>query len=199
MENVESLGKLIGRAVVSVETANKLGHVNDLIADPLTGSLAGLVVERLDESCALASVIDVHGIGPDAIMIERDEALVPMNASPLRDAPRVKANLFSVKVITEHGQLLGNISDAFLCLLKEPVFIYEVRSSLFDKLLGHAFYFPASLGCAFSDDRTALVVTGNSSAMAHKLDVAVNRLAGPSEVKLREPGPIRVEIRSQHS
>lgn len=199
MENVENLRKLLGRPVVSVETANELGHVNDVLADPLTGRLAGFSVKRLDESSALVSVIDVHGIGPDAIMVERDESLVLIDASPINTIPRMKADLIGVKVMTKRGHLLGNISDASLCLLREPVFIYEVRSSIFDKLLGHAFYFAASLGCAFAADRSALVVSDDSSVMEHSLEAAAKRLLGSVEIQLHDPTAIRVEIRSQPS
>ena len=196
MDNVESTGKLIGRSVVSVESANKLGCINDLLADPITGKLAGFSIAKLDDTCALVSILDVHGIGPDAVMVDRDESLVLSDASPLNQLPRAKANLIDVKVITEHGQLLGSISDVFLALLKEPILIYEVRSSIFDKLLGHAFYFAASLSCAFSDDRSKLVVADYRGAMDHKLEAAANRLFHTVKVAAQDPAAVRVEIRS---
>jgi uncharacterized protein YrrD len=177
MERVEKIEKLIGRAVVSLETANKLGQLSDLLIDPLSGELAGLAVKRYaDESETLVSILDVHGIGPDAVMVEGDQSLVLAAASPLNTLPKASADLVSVKVLTEQGLLLGNISNVFLCLNKKPVFIYEVRSSLLDKLLGRAFYFAASLGCAFSDDRSALVVTAEPHKMDHRLEGAAERL-----------------------
>jgi uncharacterized protein YrrD len=197
LNNVEKIEHIIGRGIVSLETANKLGEVADLLADPLSGELAGLSVQRLDESFALVSIVDVHDIGPDAIIVERDESLVPSDESPVKTLPKAKENLIGVKVITEHGQLLGNISNLFLCLDKTPSFIYEVRSSLFDKLLGRAFYFAASLGCAFSDDRTALVVTGGPGDMHHKLETAVDRLLGPHQIGFKPTSGIHIEVRSR--
>ncbi|HKP36552.1 MAG TPA: PRC-barrel domain-containing protein [Pyrinomonadaceae bacterium] len=196
MDNVQNIDRLIGRAIVSLETANKLGQVSDLLADPLSGELAGFSVQRLDESFALVSMDDVHDIGPDAVILERDGSLVPSDESQVKTLPRAKENLIGVKVITEHGQLLGNISNLFLCLDKRPVFIYEVRSSLFDKLLGRAFYFAASLGCAFSDDRTALVVTGGPEDMHHKLEIAAERLLGLHQIGFKQPSGIHIEVRS---
>lgn len=197
MDNVQNIEQLIDRPVVSLETANKLGHVADLLADPVSGQLAGLSVNRLDESYALTSMLDVHGIGPDAIIVERDQSLVLAGASPLNTLPRAKINLIGVKVITEHGQLVGNISNLYLCIDKRPVFIYEVRSSLFDKLLGRAFYFAASLGCAFSDDGTALVVTGGPENMYHRLEAAAERLLGPYSIDLPQTADIHIEVRSR--
>lgn len=195
-ENVENINKLIGRAIVSLETANKLGYVADLIADPLTGQLAGFAVTKLDESCALVSMLDVHGIGPDAIIVEHDQSLILPDASPLNTLPKAKNGLIGVKVITEHGQLLGKISDLFVCVTKRPVLIYEVRSSLLDSLLGRAFYFAASLGCAFAADGTALVVTGDPESMDHRLNSAAERLLGSYELAAFNPAALHIEIRS---
>ena len=179
MDRIERIDKLIGRAVVSLETANKLGPVTDLLVDPISGELAGLVVHRsTDETDALVSILDIHGIGPDAVMVDGEQSLVLTEASPLNTLPRAQADLINVKVLTEHGQLLGNIANLFLCLTERPVFIYEVRSSLIDKLLGRAFYFAASLGCAFSDDRSALVVTAEPAEMDHRVEAAAERLLG---------------------
>jgi len=197
MDNVQNIEQLIGRPVVSLETANKLGHVADLLTDPLSGQLAGFSVHRLDESYGLTSMLDVHDIGPDAIIVERDQSLSPVDDSSLKTLPKAKDNLIGVKVITEHGQLLGNISNLYLCIDKRPVFIYEVRSSLFDKLLGRAFYFAASLGCAFSEDRTALVVTGGPENMYHRLEAAADRLLGPYRSDLPQTSGIRIEVRSR--
>lgn len=197
MNNVEKIEQIIGRGIISLETANKLGQVADLLADPLTGQLAGFSVQRPDESFALVSMPDVHDIGPDAIIVERDDSLVPGDESSVKTLPKAKENLIGVKVITEHGQLLGNISNLFLCLDKTPAFIYEVRSSLFDKLLGRAIYFAASLGCAFSDDRTALVVTGAPEDMHHKLETAADRLLGPHQIGFKPTSAIHIEVRSR--
>lgn len=196
MNNVEKIEQIIGRAIVSLETANKLGQVADLLADPISGQLAGFAVQKLDESFALVSMLGIHDIGPDAIIVERDGSLVPSDESPAKTLPKAKENLMGVKVITEHGQLLGNISNLFLCLDKTPAFIYEVRSSLFDKLLGRAFYFAASLGCAFSADQTALVVTGGPEDMHHKLETAAERLLGPHQIGFKPTSGIHIEVRS---
>jgi len=179
VDRAERIDKLIGRAVVSLETANQMGTITDLLIDPLSGELAGLAVKRkADTSDTLVSMLDVHGMGPDAIIVKGDESLVLADASPLATLPRAMADLVNVKVLSEHGHLLGSIANLFLCFDKRPVFIYEVRSSLIDKLLGRAFYFAASLGCAFSDDQSALVVTAEPAEMDHRVEAAVERLLG---------------------
>jgi uncharacterized protein YrrD len=195
MENVENIEKLIGRAVVSLETANTLGRVADLLADPLSGQLAGFSVQRVDQSYALASILDVQGIGPAAVMLEGDHSLVLADASPLKTLPQAKQNLIGVKVITDHGLLLGEISNLYLCIDHRPAFIYEVRSWLFDKLLGRAFYFAASLARAFSGDGTSLIVTANPEELDHSLAAAIDRLL-PRSRSLHQTPAVSVEVRT---
>jgi uncharacterized protein YrrD len=196
MNNLNDIGNLIGRTVLSLETANKLGHVHDLVLEPLNGALAGLSIQKLDESYALVDYQEIHSIGPDAVMINRDQSLLPHDESPIKTLPLAKNELIGVKVITENGQIMGKIANLFIHIADKAVFIYEVRSSIFDRLLGHAFYFPASLGCAFSDDRTSLVVSDDTERIDHKLEAVAKRLLGSYEFTPREPGAPQVSVRS---
>ena len=195
MNNIENVQKLIGREVISLETANKLGRVADLLVDTLTGQLAGLSVRRPDNTIALVSVLDVHGIGPDAVVVELDQSLVLLEASPLSVLPKAKEDLTRVKVMTDRGQHLGSISNVFLCIDKRPTFIYEVRSSFLDALLGRARYFAASLDCALSPGCASLVVTARPEQMHDRLEDAAERVLGP--YRLPQPaGMVRVEVRT---
>jgi len=195
LDNVENIQNLIGRGVISLETANKLGRVADLLVDKFAGQLAGFSVRRTDNTIALASVLDLHGIGPDAIVVEHDQSLVLVDASPLNTLPRAKDDLIGVKVMTDRGQHLGSISNVFLCLDRRPTFIYEVRSSFFDALLGRAWYFAASLGCALSADGASLVVTAGPEQMHDRLEGAAERVLGPYR-QPQQAGVVRVEVRT---
>jgi uncharacterized protein YrrD len=198
MENVLKIGSIIGRPVLSLQTANKLGQVDDLVVDPLKGRLAGFSIQRGDETHALVEWRVVHSVGADAIMVDRDDSPVEIDRSPITVFPQAKKDLIGVKVITEHGQLMGKISDLFLCLTEAPLFIYEVRSSIFDKLLGQAFYFAASLGCAFSDDATSLIVTDDPDRMDHDLTATAQRLLGPYDLPPYQAAAMpRIEVRTR--
>ncbi len=84
MDRVERIDKIIGRAVLSLESANNLGPVVDLLVDPLSGKLAGLVVQRSsDQTETLVSIRDIHGIGPAAVVVEGDESLVLTESVPV--------------------------------------------------------------------------------------------------------------------
>jgi uncharacterized protein YrrD len=181
LNNVQNIDVLIGRSVLSVDTANKLGQVHDLIVHPTQGELVGLSVRTSDESHFLLNREEIHSIGPDAVMVRADESLLSPDQSQLEGFPFAKNNLIGVKVITEDGKLLGEIANVYVHLEEmRSLFIYEVRSYILDKLLGHGLYFPASSGCAFADDATRLVVTNETEKADHKLEAIASRLFSPS-------------------
>ena len=182
MSEIHGIDVLIGRAVVSVETANKLGQVHDLIVHPIKGEIVGLSVQLSDESHCLVSNEEIHSIGPDAVMVESDQSLVSPDQSSLKAFPFAKKNLIGAKVITEDGKLLGEIANVYVHLeATTSLFIYEVRSSILDKLLGHALYFPASFGCAFAEDSSRLIVSNDTEKADRKLATIASRLFTTSD------------------
>lgn len=192
---INSIDILIGKTVVARSTANKLGQIHDLIVDPVKGELAGLAVKMADQSLRLVDGPEIYSFGPDAVMINSDEAAVPVEDSPLKASPLAKNNLRGVQVITEGGKQLGQIASVYIHLAETSLFIYEVRSSLLDKLLGHTLFFPASWGIAFSEDSTRLVVSNDADEKADKtLDELVTRLFGSPE----DQGPTIV-VRSRRN
>jgi uncharacterized protein YrrD len=187
--SVNSIDSLIGKAVVARATANKLGQIHDLIVDPVKGELAGLSVKMADESLRLVDGREIYSFGPDAVMINSDESAVPTEQSPLKTSPLAKNNLIGTNVITEGGKHLGQIANLGIHLAETSLFIYEVRSSLLDKLLGHTLFFPASWGIALSEDGTRLVVSNDAAEKAdNTLDALAVRLFGTAE----EQGPVIV-------
>jgi hypothetical protein len=125
-------------------------------------------------------------------MVARDEALISPDQSALKSLPLAKANLIGVKVITEGGEVLGEIANVFVLVGEPSFFIYEVRSSILDRLLGHSLYFPASFGCALSEDATRLVVSNETEKADRKLEAAANHFFGSSE-----PGGPQIIVRSR--
>jgi uncharacterized protein YrrD len=111
MGDIQGIEGLIGRPVLSVDSANKLGEVHDLIVHPTEGKLIGLFIQVVDQSLLLVSQEEIHSIGPDAVMIESDESLAPADQSPLKAFPLAKNNLIGVKVFTEAGKALGEIAN----------------------------------------------------------------------------------------
>jgi uncharacterized protein YrrD len=171
--SIPSIDFLIGRAVLARSTANKLGQVHDFIISPSTGDLVGLSLRLPDESLRLVDYRDIHSFGQDAVMISTDESAITVQDSPLKALPLVKNNLTGMNVVTESGKLLGQIANVYIHLAETILLVYEVRSSILDKLLGHALFFPASQGRAVSGDFTRIVVAEDTSEKAYNSLVAL--------------------------
>jgi uncharacterized protein YrrD len=180
MSDIQDLDVLIGRSVLSLDSANKLGEVYDIVVHPTAGDLIGLCVQIPDQSLLLVEQEEIHSIGPDAVMVQSDHSLEPVDQSPLKSLPLAKNGLIGVEVVTEDGKSLGEIANIYFHLENTSgFFIYEVRSSILDKILGHSLYFPASFGRAFADDGTRLVVSNDTENADRKLDAVVARLFPP--------------------
>jgi uncharacterized protein YrrD len=190
--NIHCIDALIGRAVLSCTTANKLGHLHDLIISPSKGDLVGLSIGLPDESLRLVDYRDIYSFGQDAVMIKADESAIPVQDSALKVLPLAKNNLTGVNVVTQSGKLLGQIANLYTYLTETLLLIYEVRSSILDKLLGHALFFPASQGRAMSGDFARIVVAEDTPEKAdNNLAALEARLLGP-----RREDPV-VTVRSR--
>ncbi|MDQ3816961.1 MAG: PRC-barrel domain-containing protein [Acidobacteriota bacterium] len=191
--NIHLVDTLIGRAVLSRATANKVGHIHDLIVDAAKGELAGLVVQIPDQSLRSVDYNGIYSFGPDAVMVNSDESAVPVQDSPLKALPLAKHNLIGVNVVTEGGKLLGQIANVYIRLAETLLLIYEVRSSILDKLLGHSLYFLATNARAISGDFARIVVSEDTTAIADRsLNALEARLFGPP----KEEDPV-VIVRSR--
>ena len=192
--NINAIDTLVGKAVLSRASANQLGQLHDLVIDPVAGALAGLAVKMTDESVQLVAFDEIYSFGPDAIMIKNERSTLPEESSPLKALPLALNKLAGTEVITEGGKVLGQLANVFLRLAEEPLLVYEVRSSLLDKLLGRALFFAASLGRAYSEHDARLVVTNDAPETAeHTLEALAARLFGPP----KEDDPV-VVIRSRN-
>jgi uncharacterized protein YrrD len=180
VNGIHTVETLIGRTVLSRATANKLGQIHDLLINPAQGEMAGLSIRMPDQSLRLVDYQEIYSFGQDAIMINSDEAAVPVQESPLKVLPLAKNNLVGVNVLTGDGKLLGQVANVYIRLAETVLLIYEVRASILDKLLDHALFFPATEGHAISSDFTRLVVADDTAAKAqNSLEALATRLFEP--------------------
>jgi len=107
--------RVIGKPVFSLSEGERLGTVDELVLNPLTNAVVGLVVLtpgflRKREVVALA---DVHSLGADAVMLGSKSSLhraeeVP---EPLRSQAEQRVALLGKRLVTEGGRVLGEIVD----------------------------------------------------------------------------------------
>lgn len=108
---------LYGRAVVDLDTAERVGEIDEIIIDPYGPGIAGYVVacERSLWSARKRSIIPadaVHAIGPDAITIRsiNGSNFPTTHLDPL---PRL-SELTGRRMMSFGGHLLGSIEDALI-------------------------------------------------------------------------------------
>src|SRR5258708_26720474 len=104
---------LMGRAVVAISDARKIGAVDDVLLDAGGRDVLAFRVRSggpLSHGAALARD-QVAAVGPDAIMVPAPTALNEFKRLPaLADAVRLD-KLRGTRVVTEGGELLGTVSD----------------------------------------------------------------------------------------
>jgi uncharacterized protein YrrD len=165
-DKIYSIETLIGMTILSRVTANKLGKVLDVMIDPETGLLDGLVIVGNQDEEQILNYREISSFGPDAVMARDDDSpLVPAEGELTR-RPCAKRDLIGAKLISEGGRLLGEVSNVHLYLLPPPLAIYEVRDSIIDKLLGRTAYIPASMGLALSGDAERIIVPDDTAERA---------------------------------
>jgi uncharacterized protein YrrD len=155
--DVSPISLLTGMPVLSLASGNKIGQILDLFIDPINGVLLGVTVLLGDGRFAGIMQDEIYNFGKDAVMVRTDESIVPLENGALARGQQA-SKLIGTKIITESGDVLGQIADIFVTLKPPPHILYEARQSLFDKLLGREFFLPASVGYALSDDAARLVV-----------------------------------------
>jgi uncharacterized protein YrrD len=165
-KDIVPINDLIGKTVLSRSTGNKLGEVYDLYIDPIEGLLIGVTIKAVDGVMGGLEYKDIYSFGQDAVMAENDEAITPLQDDWLEGHSHAKKHLIGVKIVTESGKLLGNVGDIYVQLTPPPYVIYEVRESVFDKLLGRSFFMYASAGSALSNNAERIVVPNATAANA---------------------------------
>jgi uncharacterized protein YrrD len=105
--------ELVGRAVVDMDAAEKMGHVKEIIIERDGERIAGFVAVQGDSMLGGGTrrtipAAALHAIGPDAITVHGSEAVA--GAVDLATLPRM-SDVTGRKMVTRSGQLLGSIGD----------------------------------------------------------------------------------------
>ncbi|MEJ7846811.1 MAG: PRC-barrel domain-containing protein [Pyrinomonadaceae bacterium] len=186
VKDVLPINSLSGKAVLSLATGNKLGEVLDVYIDPVNGVVIRMTLSTGGGSIGELDYGEIYSFGQDAIMANIDEAIRTLGPEDFA-LGRNAQDLYGTKLITESGNVLGEIANIFVTLRPPPFVLYEIRASIMDKLLGRGFYIPASAGYALSDDSQRLVVP-DETAVSASADITslVNQ---PLIVRTFDPAP----------
>lgn len=180
ISNVVTADNLIGMTVLSRSTGNRLGAVQDLYIDPIEGVLKGVTVQMPDGKFGGIDYKNIYSFGQDAVMANDDESIVAIKDDWVENHSHAKKHLVGTKIVTESGNLLGQVAAIHVRLSAPPIVVYEVRETILDKLLGRGFFVLASAGRALSDNAERIVVPEDTAkTAAPTLAELVNRTGAP--------------------
>ena len=177
------------RSVVSLASGNQLGQILDAFIDPINGVLLGVTVGLADGSVGGLAHDEIYSFGRDAVMARSDLSII-FPDSDLTASGQPAGKLIGTKIITESGDLIGQIADIFVTLKPPPRILYEARQSILDKFLGREFFVPAAVGHALSDDATRLVVPDITTELATS---DLESLIG-QDFEVRSFDPVRPDV-----
>jgi uncharacterized protein YrrD len=109
--------ELYGRVLVDLDSAEKVGSVDEIIVDIYGPCIAGYVVTNGHGLLGrgqrmLVATESVHAIGPDALTVRRAATSNDLSAH-LDSLPRL-SELTGRKMVSHGGRLLGTIEDALI-------------------------------------------------------------------------------------
>ena len=129
--------QLVGRAIIDMEGAQRLGRIKEIIVQHDGARVAGFVVvhgETIVGTGGTRRTIPasaLHSIGPDAVTV-RGSALKE-RASDLDGLPRM-SDVIGHKMVTRSGRLLGSIDDMLIDGADGTIVGYVVGEGVRNKL-----------------------------------------------------------------
>ena len=110
--------QLVGRAVIDMEAAERLGRIKEIIVQRDGERVAGFVVvhgETIVGTGGTRRTIPasaLHSIGPDAVTVH-GPAVQERSSADLGNLPRM-SDVIGRKMLTRSGRLLGSINDVLI-------------------------------------------------------------------------------------
>jgi sporulation protein YlmC with PRC-barrel domain len=109
--------ELYGRVLVDLDSAEKVGNIDEIIVDPYAPCIAGYVVTTSHRLLGrgqrmLVASESVHAIGPDALTVRHAGSDGDLSAH-LDSLPRL-SELTGRRMVSHGGRLLGTIEDALI-------------------------------------------------------------------------------------
>jgi sporulation protein YlmC with PRC-barrel domain len=158
---------LMGRAVVAISDAGKVGAVDDVLLDATARDVVAFRVRGGTFSRGAALLRDqVAAVGRDAIMVPAPTALNDFKRLPaLDDAPKLR-KLRGTRVVTEGGELRGTVSDLEIDGEARHVLSYVLRGSVTQRLRHREPTIPVSL-VTHRGDRGLMVVAEDPASAVH--------------------------------
>jgi uncharacterized protein YrrD len=133
---------LIGKAVVTYDTGERIAVILDVIFDQDSNMLLGFLVDEAGwfSSSKVIPFVSIRSIGIDAIIVSSKDATV--SAREIQPIDRVLEHnniMKGMKIISTDGRDLGTTIDLYFDELTGKIDGYEVSGGMFADDSGHSF------------------------------------------------------------
>jgi sporulation protein YlmC with PRC-barrel domain len=130
--------ELRGRAVIDLSTTEQIGELTDIVLDPASQCVAGLIVAQRPSRVGpgrlfIVPASAVHALGPDAITV-RDGGERDCNLGQLAHLPRL-SQVIGLTVVGGSGTVLGVLDNVQIDPRDGRILRYPLRAAHFLKRL----------------------------------------------------------------
>jgi uncharacterized protein YrrD len=182
--------QLCGMPVIVPDTSERLGKVSDVIVNPTDGRALGILLRTIKGEERAIAINDCFIFSDANAVLAAENALV--DSESIRDAmtgAQVCQELIGADVVTEAGELLGDVSDVYV--VENPAkIIYRVTASALQRFFGGGFFLAGNVPRFYWRESARLIVpayTGEDYS-AHTLDEAINLMREAAMVKRNARG-----------
>ncbi len=166
MTRVLRATEIIGRPVITLDTATAIGEIRDVLVDPSRARIIGFTLRgRGLLSPGLLGILPVewvHGLGHDAVIVPSAASLVT-DREGMSDALGEQKDVIGKEVVTDTGSSLGTVTDVVIEVdgADASVVGYEI-----DRTDARPFIVPADDRAAISDEALVLPADAERRAAA---------------------------------
>lgn len=130
--------KFISMPVISLEDSQQVGFIKELVINPESMEIAGLVVEQKGwfKDQKIVPYGKVKSIGGDAVTIEKSSNVEkPANLPEIINLIKNKTLIVGAKVITENGVFMGYVDEFFVDETTGKITFLEIAGNLINTVI----------------------------------------------------------------
>lgn len=157
--------ELCGLPVLDPETARLHGRVVEAIVHPTEGTLLGLLLHAPGGAERAVAGADCHVFSKTGAVLALQQSVIERQRLILKlaDGIAVGHNLLGASVVTEEGELLGHVTDAYLHEERQQI-SYRIAKSKLQELQGGGFFIAGYVPLAWSSLGARLIVPADTAS-----------------------------------
>ena len=165
---MRTAGDLSGLAVVGEGSGSKLGKIQDVLFDPISGDITGFLVHPggLFTKAQFLPRLAVRALGTDALMAEQGHVLQEITSEPVLSGSVSAGSLSGRPILDDAGRVLGKMTDAVLAETELSIQALQYSGGVLNAMLHGKAIIPLTVVKAIGAD--SIVVPASYLADAEK-------------------------------